>query len=237
LIGKLLLTVFQLQKEARQRNELLRRDWLERLAGYKAEQLVFTDESGVNSRTSDKTHGWAKKGHIIRHKVDGKRSENYSVLPALTVDGYIACNVYQGAVNAERFRAFLEQDLLPRCCRYPGPRSVIVMDNAAIHNVSSSSLHLLIRQDVRPLVERYGCKLEYLPPYSPDFNPIELSFAILKRNLKRGYDLGEANTPEELAEMIYEASTAAITPEIARSHFKHCMIYVRASYYDFEEEE
>jgi len=54
-------------------------------------------------------------------------------LPALTIDGYIACNLYDGAVNGERFEEFIEDDVLPHCTPFPGPRSIIVMDNASIH--------------------------------------------------------------------------------------------------------
>ena len=62
-----------------------------------------------------------------------KRAENFSLLPGLTIDGYIACKLYRGAVNAERFSDFIQFDVLPKCEPYPGPRSIIVMDNASIH--------------------------------------------------------------------------------------------------------
>ena len=110
-----------------------------KLAQWRADQLVFLDESGINALSGERTHGYGLKGKVILSKVPGKKAENFSVLPALTVDGYIACNVYQGSVNMETFTAFVEHDLLPRCTRYPGPRSVIIMDNAAIYNV-----HLLV---------------------------------------------------------------------------------------------
>jgi hypothetical protein len=80
-------------------------------------------------------HGWSYKGQVARVKVPGLKAENFSVLPAMTVEGYIACNVYQGVVNAEMFKDFVEQDLLSHCSPFPGPRSIIIMDNASIHNV------------------------------------------------------------------------------------------------------
>src|SRR5579871_2240771 len=102
----------------------------------KADQLVFLDESGINIKTGERTRGWSQKGQVIQYKVPGPRSENYSVLPVLTIDGYIACNIYQGSVNAEMFEEFVEHDLLPLCRPWPGCRSIIVMDNATIHRVS-----------------------------------------------------------------------------------------------------
>jgi len=115
----------------------LRAAWLRRLAQYSSEQLVFLDESGFNSRTGEATHGWARKGEVIRQKVSGPKSENYSLLPAMTVDGYIALTVHQGPIYSDAFRDFVQEQLLPLCTPYPGPRSVIVVDNASIHNVQS----------------------------------------------------------------------------------------------------
>jgi len=102
-----------------------------------AHQLVFLDESGINLKTGERTHGWSKKGETIRYVVPGPKSENYSVLPALTMDRFIACNIYQGSVNAELFEDFVEHDLLPLCNPWSGSRSIIIMDNATIHRVYS----------------------------------------------------------------------------------------------------
>jgi hypothetical protein len=107
------------------------------LGKWQANQLVFLDESGINARSGERTRGWSFKGKVARLKVPGAKAENFSVLPAMTVDGYIACNIYQGSVNAKMFKDFIEHDLLPRCSPFPGPRSVIIMDNASIHNVLS----------------------------------------------------------------------------------------------------
>src|SRR5277367_6555422 len=123
--------------EAQECDDNLRNAWIRKLGKWHADQLVFLDEFGFNPRTGDITHGWAKKGKVIRQKAPGPKSENYSLLPAMTVDGYIACTIHQGAVNMEMFRDFVEDSLLPLCTPYPGPRSVIILDNAAIHNVQS----------------------------------------------------------------------------------------------------
>lgn len=113
----------------------MRAHWILKSAGWRAEQLIFLDESGVNSKTGERTRGWGKKGEVVRYKVPAAKGENFSVLPAMTVDGYIVCKVYQGSVNSVTFKAFVTEDLLPLCNPWPGRRSVIVMDNAAIHNV------------------------------------------------------------------------------------------------------
>ena len=123
----------QLAKEAKERNQQLRDHWDSKLANWQAHQLVFIDESGLNSKLGERDYGWGRRGERVRVKVSGQKSSNFSLLPAFTVDGYIACNVYDGAVNGERFEDFIENDVLPHCTPYPGPRSVIIMDNASIH--------------------------------------------------------------------------------------------------------
>ena len=120
-------------KEAAQRSSELRDAWFRKLAGWNAEQVIFFDESGVNARSGDRTHGWSPKGQIILKKIAFKWHGNFSVLPAMSVNGYLACCVYEGAVNADIYTAFVEEKLLPHCNAFPGSRSIIVMDNASIH--------------------------------------------------------------------------------------------------------
>jgi DDE superfamily endonuclease len=128
------LFINKIEKEAKERDQELRDAWLLKLRQYRADQLVFLDESGLNTKTGVRTHGWAPKGKAIRGKVSGQRAENLSLLPALTVDGYIACKIYEGGVNGPTYEAFLRENVLPKCQEFPKPRSVIIMDNASIHN-------------------------------------------------------------------------------------------------------
>ena len=100
---------------------------------WRAHQIIFIDESGLNSKLGERDYSWAPRGQRACAKVAGKRSSNFSLLPTYTVDGYIACNVYDGAINAERFEEFIENDVLPHCTPFPGPRSIIIIDNASIH--------------------------------------------------------------------------------------------------------
>ena len=127
-----------------ERDEELRANWLRKSGKWKASQLVFLDESAINRKTGERTHAWGSKGQIISYKTPEGKAETFSILPALTVRGYIVCNVYQESVNAETFRVFVTDDLLPLCSPFPGPRSVIIMDNASIHNVYSSLLKLTL---------------------------------------------------------------------------------------------
>ena len=68
----------------------------------------------------------------------------------------------------------------------------------------------------------HGCKLEYLPPYSPDFNPIEYSFSVIKQAMKKRYQADGNEDPIEFAELVVRAARVAVTPDIARNQFEHC---------------
>jgi hypothetical protein len=113
---------------------MLRDWWFYKLAEYRGFQLVFLDESGINKKLGDRDHGYSPKGRRIPQKVSPGRAENYSLLPAMSIDGYIACRLYRGAIDSERYEDFIRNDVLPQCTPFPGPRSVIVMDNCSIHH-------------------------------------------------------------------------------------------------------
>jgi DDE superfamily endonuclease len=81
----------------------------------------------------ERSHGWGPKGQPVRSKVTTQKAENLSLLPAFTINGYMTCSIFRGAVNAEIFEEFIEFNVLPHCNPFPGPKSIIVMDNAGIH--------------------------------------------------------------------------------------------------------
>jgi transposase len=94
-------------------------------------------------------------------------------LPAYTQDGVIFACVYQGSTDSTVFEDFIEQ-LLPLCGKWPEPQSVLVMDNASIHHI----------EWIEQMYRDASVKLVYLPPYSPDLNPIEEFFTKLKAFIK-----------------------------------------------------
>jgi transposase len=81
-------------------------------------------------------------------------------------------------------------------------------------------------QNVKALIEAKGCKLEYLPPYSPDFNPIEYSFPVLKKAVKNQYQPDGDQSPSEFGRLILKAATEVVIPQIARNQFRHCKIRI-----------
>ena len=132
-IERLDLTFKRLKKRASERSDELRDAWVRRLVTWEARMLVFIDESAANEHTKDRKYGYAKRGvSPIVHR-SAKRTERYSVLPAYTLDGLITHHIYQGSYTAALFNWFIEQYILPHCNRFPGDRSVLIMDNASVH--------------------------------------------------------------------------------------------------------
>ena len=136
------------------------------------------DESAADKRTKDRKWGWSLKGLPCRVRQSGKRLTRWSILPAIGINGYIDYEIIQGSFNAEKFNFFIRL-LLRKMNPFPGPRSVLVLDNVNSH----------LSEDLATMCEEAGVRLEYLPPYSPDYNLIEESFSALKAWMRRNREL------------------------------------------------
>lgn len=129
--------------------------------------LVHLDECGFALEAA-RLYGYGIKGARIYGEISGHKRPRTSLLAARMEDGKLeATQLWEGTCNAEIFNDWLEQRLAPRL----KPHHVVIMDNAAFHKSSKT----------REIIEQAGAKLLYLPPYSPDFNPIEHDFSALKK--------------------------------------------------------
>jgi len=164
--------------------------------------LVFIDESGVTTQMS-RAYGRAPRGQRVREAIPAGHWRTLTVLGALTCDGLLATMTIESATDAEVFLAYVEQVLAPKL----RPWQVVVMDNLSAHKVAG----------VREIIEAAGARLVYLPPYSPDFNPIEPCWGKVKLCLRAL----KARTLETLDQAITQA-LASITPENALAWFHHC---------------
>lgn len=177
-VGRALKSIGWTKKTVRRvaqgRNDDLRDLHIHNMAGIRSWQLVFVDESGCDQRGVLRRTGWAPLGVTPVEVSWFRREKRYQILPPYTQDGIIFARVFQGSTTAEVFEEFIEQ-LLPFMNPWPQKNSVLVTDNASIHH--SARIKQMCRDaDVR---------LVFLPPYSPDLNPIEEFFAELKAFLKR----------------------------------------------------
>jgi len=100
---------------------------------------------------------------------------------------------------------------LPHCNVYPAPRSVIVMDNVSVH----------VNPRIEEIIKTYGCKIRYLSPYSPDFNPIELSFSVLKAWVRRHQDTIWPAFPGTFGEYLRYAVRRSRCDRFAHEHFRY----------------
>ena len=150
-----------------------------------------------------RAYGRAPRGQRVREAIPAGHWRTLTVLGALTCDGLLATMTIESATDAEVFLACVEQVLAPKL----RPGQVVVMDNLSAHKVAG----------VREIIEAAGARLVYLPPYSPDFNPIEPCWGKVKQCLRAL----KARTLEALDQAITQA-LASITPDNALAWFHHC---------------
>ncbi|KAF5530121.1 hypothetical protein FMEXI_13735 [Fusarium mexicanum] len=196
---------------ARQRNPKLRDLYLYKLSKYKSYQMIFIDESGADRRVGYRKKGWAPSGVTPIQVGRFNREQRYQILAAYTQDGIELARVYPGSTDAALFKDFIEQ-LLHGCGRWPEEKSVLIMDNASFHH----------NDELEPMCADAGVELLYLPPYSPDFNPIEEYFAELKNFIKKpGPELSELFKKDFRAFLQSCVEMVGKRKESARGHFRH----------------
>jgi len=131
---------------------------------------VFIDETWAKTNMA-RTHGRCRKGERLRMGFPHGHWKTTTFVGALTMRGMIAPLVLPGAINRDAFEAYVEKVLVPEL----RPGDIVVMDNLSSHKGPRA----------RALIEAAGARLLFLPPYSPDFNPIENAFAKLKALLRK----------------------------------------------------
>lgn len=172
------------------------------------EKLVFLDECGF-SLNLHRLYGWTVGGGRCLEAVPFNKGINRSVLGALSLPtpdcptGMRAIWQKLGAWTRETFEAFLQDGLLPLL----EPGSVLVLDNARIHHGGH----------IAQYVEKAGCSLLYLPPYSPDFNPIEMAWSWIKNKVRV---LAPRNDIDR--EQAIHQAALSIPTQAATAWFKHC---------------
>lgn len=164
--------------------------------------MVFLDESGASTQMT-RNYGRALRGERVREGTPNSHWHTVTMLAALTRRGLRSPMTIESATDGDVFLAYLEQVLCPQLL----PGQVVIMDNLAAHKVAG----------VRALIEGAGARLLYLPPYSPDFNPIEQAWSKIKQLLRAA----KARSLETLESAIAEA-LAAVTAENAAAWFEHC---------------
>jgi transposase len=164
--------------------------------------LVFVDEMGTNTSLSP-LYGWSRVGERLRAKAPRNWGKNVTLICSMNAEGMGPSLAVEGPTTREVFEAYVEKALAPSL----SPGGVVVMDNLSAHKGGR----------IRELLEAAGCELLYLPPYSPDMNPIEEAFSKVKGILRKA----QARTRSGLIEAMGHA-LGVVNSSDARGFFEHC---------------
>jgi transposase len=172
------------------------------LPGLHPDALMFLDESGAQTNLA-RLRGRSPEGERLVAAAPHGHWKTYTMIGAVRLGGPCAAALVDGPVDADVFRAYVELVLAPAL----RAGDVVVMDNLQPHKAAG----------VREMVEAAGARVLYLPPYSPDYNPIENMWSKVKRLLRSA----AARTFEALQRAVW-AALDAVTPGDCRGFFAHC---------------
>lgn len=176
-----------------------RRAWFDAQPDLDPHRLIFIDETGANTKMA-RLRGRALKGERCRAAIPHGHWKTTTFTAGIRLDGLMAPMLLDGPMHGAAFLAYVNQVLVPELV----PGDIVVMDNLPAHKVAG----------VRKAIEAAGATLRYLPPYSPDFNPIEMAFSKLKALLRKA----AARTIDDLWDTIAQ-SLDAFTPTECANFF------------------
>ena len=171
------------------------------------EGLIFIDESGLSTKLA-RLRGWAPRGERCRAAIPHGHWKTITFIGGLTLTGFVAPMLLDGPMNGECFLAWVEQMLAPTL----RPSHTVVMDNLPAHKVAG----------VRQAIEARGATLLYLPPYSPDFNPIENAFAKFKAFVRK------------VAARTFDALETAAADALQQFKIDECLAFFTHAGYGFD---
>ena len=166
----------RLKHYAIQRDEELRAKFVEDMSLFNPEMFIFLDETGTDHRDTLRAKGYSIEGKPAKKQQLLMRGVHVSVLCTMSMEGILSCKLVRGSVDGDVFCEFIEESLMPKLMQFNGsnPRSIIIMDNCSIYHTSN----------VAQLLQETGALVYWLPPYSPNMNPIEEMFSKAKSVMK-----------------------------------------------------
>ncbi len=187
---------------AAERDEVAREQWRVEVAIIESKDLVFVDETSATIALT-RRYARAPKGERAHGSVPRNYGISTTVVGSLSLDGLGAVMTLPGAVDGLAFTEYVRQLLCPSL----RVGQVVVMDNLSVHK----------SEEVRALIEGVGCQLVFLPPYSPDFSPIELSFSKIKEGLRAKGARTQTALDEAIGRVI-----ETVDSDDATGWFTHC---------------
>ena len=208
-------TYQRLKVTALQQDVSLRQQFTSEVPVYSPEMLVFIDETGTDRRNLVRKYGYSMRGKPLRNHSFFVRGECVSAIACISMAGLLDVKTLTGTSDGDTFYSFVQTHLIPQLMPYNGinPHSVVIMDNCSIHHVP----------EVVKSIQDVGALIHYLPPYSPDINPIEETFSKVKQSMK-----------SIKKELVYTSDCKAllllsflqVTPEDCQAWIRNCGIYV-----------
>ena len=179
-----------------------RKDWKGSMSGFKASNLVFLAESGCNTDMT-RRYAYSLGGSRAVDSAPLSKPRDMTILSSIQLDGTFHYTTFSGGTTVEKFKRYLETDLLPHL----DSDSVLIMDNMKSHHAKA----------VKNLLDSSGVRYIYLPPYSPDLNPIEKLWSKVKPFLRKF----KARTLDILPTAIQRAFQTVSTSDCS-GWFKSC---------------
>lgn len=186
---------------------LKRRDFIEKMKQLDPSCLIYIDEAG-STVAMTRARARSPKGARAFGAVPRCRGTVTTIIGALTIHGLSEVMTIEGGTTGAVFKTFIEHTLLKRL----GPNNVIVMDNLGAHHA----------KEVTAVIEGTGAKILFLPPYSPELNPIEEAWSKVKEYIRSR----EPRTIERLDAVIAEAAER-VTPDDARGWIEHAGYHLK----------
>lgn len=179
-----------------------RKNWNGLISGFKASDLVFLNESGCNTDMT-RRYAYSLRGSRAIDSAPLSKPKNTTILSSIQLDGTLHYTTFSGGTTVERSKRYLEIDLLPHL----NGNSVLIMDNTKSHHTKA----------VRNLLDSFGVRYIYLPPYSPDLNPIEKLWSKVKSFLRKF----KARTLDALPNAI-QCAFQTVSPSDCSGWFHSC---------------
>ena len=152
-------------------------------------------------------YGWGLKGKRIKDYIPDARWKSLSILSSLRIDGTTEAIVYKGGLSGEFFKVWLKEHFVKTLKE----GDIVIMDNLSSHKVAG----------IKEIVSGVGAKIEYLPQYSPDFNPIEFMWSKIKINLRKISKVNLDDLTNAVGKCLNE-----VTASDASGWYKHCGYYL-----------
>ena len=204
----------KLQIKALQQDTFLRQKYILDVSSFSSNTLIFVDETGADTRNFIRKYGYSRHGKPLQSHKMLVRGERVSAIACMSVAGLLDVKMVKGTTDGGEFYDYIQTHLLPHLMPFNGrnPHSVVILDNCTVHHVPEAVKS----------IEDIGSLILFLPPYSPDFNPIEEAFSKVKSSLK-SYE----NTMQHIndIETLLLMSFAEITPEDCIGWINHPKIY------------